>query len=211
MYRLLLALMLYGSAQGWAALATPVAISSIAVAGSTVTVTTSAVHGLTAISGFCTTAPSSVCSAIATVPTTTTFTFAQPSTGNVAVCASSCGTVTQAPRAVVLDISQSVQGVQNVRFLLWLTTTSPIATSAATQWVAKTGSIGATTAQGNAVLAGNFVERVYTENFPATFTIGDIQNFISKTFASQQAALQATTQPAAFYGSVLDGVGWGQQ
>src|SRR4051812_29605675 len=83
-----------------------VSISSIAVAAQTVTVTTASPHGLAVNSGFCLSAPASVCAVAKTIPSGTTLTFDQPSNVSVAVCASSCGTGDVSPKIVILDVPQ---------------------------------------------------------------------------------------------------------
>lgn len=194
----------------FAANATPVTVNSIAVAGSTVTVTTASAHGLAANQGFCLSNPGNVCSAVSTVPNSTTFTFAQPSNVTVAVCASSCGTSAPAPRVIVLDVSQPSAAQMNVHYLLWLTTTSGIG-GGSTSWRSVAASAGPTTAQSAAVAAGNFIEVNLTNSFPSTLTSAQLQTYMQNDYSTRQAALASNTQPAAYYGVIYDGSGWGQQ
>lgn len=186
-------------------------VSSIAVAGSTVTVTVAVAHGLAANAGVCLT-HTPVCTAVATVPTGTTFTFSQPSNVTVAACASSCGTVSTAPRIVILDVAQPNQAQQTVHYLLWLTTTKPIPRSgAASAWVAGAGSAGASSEQNAAISAGNFLEVNLYQTFPSSMTNAQIQTFLQNDYTTRQAALAANTQPGTYYGSVWDGLSWGVQ
>jgi len=192
--------------------AASVGVSSIAVAGSTVTVTTASAHGLAVNSAVCLSAPANVCTVAETVPTSTTLTFTQPSNVTVVVCPSSCGTASTVPRVAVLTVSAPSQAIQSVRYILWLFTTNPVPKSGATSaWIATNKSAGATTAQNNALAAGSFIEVGATENFPATMTTAQIQTFLQAAWTTQQQALANNTQPGAFYGSVWDGLAWSVQ
>lgn len=194
----------------FAATAAPVAVSTIAVAGSTVTVTTAANHNLAVTQGFCLSAPGPACSAIATVPNATSFTFTQPSNVTVAACAAACGTVVPAPRVIVLETFQGAQNQIGVHRLYWLTTTAPVPGSGSV-WTAKAGSAGASTAQSSAVAAGNFIEVNVSDSFPASLTTAQIQTAMQNDYNTRQANLAAISQPAAYFGSIWDGSGWGAQ
>src|SRR3954471_12297345 len=92
------------SALAFGSNATSVAVSTITVAGSTVTVNSTA-HGLTVNQGFCLTAPAGLCNVVAT-SSANSFTFTQSA---VTACASSCGTVTAGKKAIWLKTT-TVQG-----------------------------------------------------------------------------------------------------
>jgi hypothetical protein len=186
-----------------------VPITTIAVAGQTVTVTTGSAHGLAVNSGLCLSAPANVCSVAETVPTSTTLTFTQPSNTTVAPCASSCGTGQAAPHVFILTVTVPSQAIQSIRYGVWLCTTKPVPRSGFTSaWTAGPGSTGATTAQNNALVAGSFIETVLVENFPASSTTAEIQTFLQRVWQTQQAQLANNTQPGAFYGSTWNGTTW---
>jgi hypothetical protein len=189
------------------AFATSVNVSTVAVAGSTVTVTTASAHGLAVNTGICITS-TAACAVVATVPTSTTFTFPQPTTVTVAACASSCGTASLAPKIVILDVSQPSQAQQTIHYLLWLTTLTPLPRAATSAWTAGSASVGATTAQNNALASGSFIEVNLSQTFPSSLTTAQIQTFLQNDYTTRQAALAANTQPGAFYGSVWDGTAW---
>jgi hypothetical protein len=189
-----------------------VAVSTIGVAGATVTVTTGSAHGLSVNSGFCLSAPANVCAVAKTVPSGTTLTFDMPSNVTVAACAASCGTGDVAPKIIILDVPTSDQTSQVVHYLLWLTTLNPIPKTGGTSaWVAQNGSVGASTPQVNAIAAGAFIEKNISRAFPTTMTTAQIQVVLQNDYTTQQAALVAGTQPGAFYGFVWTGAAWVQQ
>lgn len=187
----------------FAATATPVAIASVAAAGNTLTVTTSAAHGLSATlpSGFCiagsSTAADNVCGVVATSPTSTTFTF---TLAGGAACAASCGTVTPAKRVIWLQTT-TVSGGYQVSYLLWLTTTAPVA--------GKTSAWGAASAaENNALSAGALIEIPRTQFFPAGTSLVNAETFMASDWTANQNALAASVQPGAFFGNFFDGFGW---
>jgi hypothetical protein len=187
-----------------------VGLTSIAVASGTVTVVTASAHGLAVNTGFCLSAPASVCAAAKTITNSTTFTFDMPSNVTVSACASSCGTGDLAPKAIVLGV-QASQTTQTVTYALWVTTLTPLPRSGATSaWTNAIGT-GATTAQNNALASGAFVELVTSFPFPASTTTATMQTIVQNAWTSAQAALAATTQPGAFYGFVWNGSTWVQQ
>lgn len=188
-----------------------VAVSTIGVAAQTVTVTTGSAHGFVVNQGICLT-NTAACAVIATVPTGTTLTFAQPSNVTVAACAATCGTALAAPKVIILDVAQPTQAQFTVHYLLWLTTQSPIpSTGASSAWKAGAGSAGATTPQTNAIAAGAVIELNLFQSFPSTMSTAQMQTFVQNDYTTRQAALAANTQPGAFYGSVWDGVAWSVQ
>lgn len=189
-----------------------VSVSTIGVTGPTVTVTTATAHGLTVNTGFCLSAPASVCAVAKTVPTGTTLTFDQPSNITVAACASSCGTGDVSPKIIILDVPTSDQTSQVIHYLLWLTTLNPIPKTGGTSaWVAQNGSAGASTAQVNALAAGSFLEKNISRAFPSTMTTAQIEVVLQNDYNTQQSAIAAGTQPGAFYGFVWTGSAWVQQ
>lgn len=186
-------------------------VSTIAVAGSTVTVTTAASHGL-AVNGAVCLSVTPACVVVNTVPNATSFTFTQPSNISVAVCSSACGTTTGAPRIIILDVQQPNQSQQTIHYLLWLTTVKPIPKSGAgSAWIAGAGSVGASPEQIAAMAAGNLIEQGFVYTCPVTLTTAQVQAYLQNDYTTRQAALVANTQPGQYYGSVWDGSGWGIQ
>jgi hypothetical protein len=204
---LVVALLLAGSPNAHAA----VSVSSIGVVGSTVTVTTATAHGLTVNTGFCLSAPASVCAVVKTVINSGSFAFDQPTNTTVSPCASSCGTGDLAPKVVVLPVSAS-QSTKTFSYLLWLTTLTPLPNAGATSaWTATATSAGASNAQNNALAAGSFLEVRKSVTFPASAAIGDVQTYMQNDYTSSQSSLAGNTQPGAFYGFVWNGSAWVQQ
>jgi hypothetical protein len=194
----LLILLLVLSARLFAANASAVAVQSIAVVGSTVTVNSTA-HGLAANQGFCLTAPAGICNTAATA-TTNAFTFT--ATG-VSACASSCGTVSPAKRAIWLSTSNSSGGYQ-VSYVLWLTTTQPIPSSGTSAFS------GASAQEKAALQLGNFMEVPRSEFFALGTTLANAEAQMQNDWTAQQAALAASVQPGQFFGNFFDGAGWTQ-
>jgi len=190
--------------------ATSVGVSSVAVSGQTVTVTTATAHGLGTNVGICITS-TAACGVVATVPSGTTFTFTAPTGTTVVACASSCGTASLAPKVIVLSVDAS-QSQQVIHYVMWLTTQTPMPHgSAASAWTAGGASAGPSQAQTNALSAGYFIEVPRTVSFPMSLPLVQIQTYVQNDYTASQAALAANTQPGAFYGSVWDGAAWGIQ
>jgi hypothetical protein len=176
--------------------ATPVTVSSTTVSGSIVTVNTSAANGLAVDQGMC--LSSGTCGVVATTPTGTQFTFTSP---GAAACASSCGTVSPAPRVVWLA-TNTISGQYQVNYVLWLTTTTPVPGSGSSAWTS------ATTAQKSALSAGYFIEIVRSVIFPFGTTEANVEAQMQNDYVAQQSALASSVQPGTFYGDVYDGTGW---
>ena len=181
-----------------------VGISSIAVTTSTVTVTTAASHGLAIGNSFCLTTPADVCGVVRTVPSGTQFTFDQPPTSvqaNVAACASSCGTGDVAPNVVVLGTTQS--GLrQNIVFVRWLTTLTPVVNlQAGSVWKSGIvpGSAGATAAMTRALQAGVFVEQVDSMSLPPVSAV-TLEAIFQADWVAAQNSFVGGTQPGQYYG-----------
>jgi hypothetical protein len=188
-----------------------VSVSTISVASGTVTVVTGSAHGLAVNSGFCLSAPASVCAVAKTVPNSTTFTFDMPSNVAVAACAASCGTGDLAPKLAVLPVSAS-QSTQTFSYVLWLTTLTPLPKAGAVSaWTASALSAGASAAQNNALAAGSFLEVARSVTFPITQAIGDVQIYMQNDWQASQTALQSNTQPGAYYGYTWNGLSWVRQ
>jgi hypothetical protein len=186
-------------------------VSTIAVASGTVTVTTATAHGLTVNTGFCLSAPASVCAVAKTITSATVFTFDVPTNVSVAACGSSCGTGDLAPKLAVLQVSAN-QSTKTFSYVLWLTTLTPLPKAGAVSaWTPTATSAGASTAQTSALAAGSFIEVARAVTFPQSTLIADVQTYMQNDYTSTQAALAANTQPGAFYGFVWTGSGWIQQ
>jgi hypothetical protein len=187
-----------------------VTISSIAVAGSTITVVTASAHGLAVNTGFCLSAPASVCAAAKTITNATTFAFDKPSNVTVSACAASCGTGDLAPKAIVLGV-QANETTQIVTYALWVTTLTPLPRSGATSaWTNAIGA-GASPSQNAALASGAFIEVVTSFPFPASTSTATMQTIVQNAWTSVQAAVSGTTAPGAFYGFVWNGTTWVQQ
>lgn len=179
-----------------AAVATPTAVSTITVVTSTVTVNSTA-HGLAVNQGFCLSA-SAVCGVVAT-STANSFTFTQAA---FTACASSCGTVQPAKKVVWLQTT-NVNGGYQVSYLLWETTITPVVNSSLTSaWS------GASTAEVNAIKAGNVIEIPGIIFFPTGTSLASAESTLALIYSTAQGALAASVQPGAFFGNYLDGVGW---
>lgn len=205
MRKLFLVLALLFARQALAVNASPVAISTIAFASGVVTVNTSTAHGLLASlpSAFCisgsSTSADNVCGVVTTAPTSTQFTFALASG---ATCASSCGTVLPAKRAIWL-VTSTVQGGYQVNYVLWLATTQPVA-GRVSAWS------GASTSENNALSSGSLIEVNRTIFFALGTTLAAAEAAIQQDWIAQQNALAASVQPGAFFGNFFDGSGWTQ-
>lgn len=197
------------------ALATPVSITSIAVAGNVATVTTSAAHGLLAtlpsafvITG-CTVAADNVCGVVQSVPNATTFTFNFPSAW--AVAAASNGSVAPARRWIALTTdSTSSPGNLIIDYILWIAVTNPAPGSSASRWIAQGSSAGASNAENNAIAAGYLIERAASMVRPVGTPGSSLIVDLDTIWTNAQNAQTGGTQPMGFYGFVWDGTGTAQ-
>lgn len=189
-------LCLAAAALSFAAPATPVAVSTIAVAGSTVTVNSTA-HGIIANQGFCLSAPASFCGTVVTAAANS-FTFTSAA---VAVCASSCGTVVPAKQIVALAISMPPN--QSAQFVCWLATTSAGAgRSGNSAWS------GASAAENTAIANGTTIEIPQSYAVPPGTALADFKLFAQRSCANLQSQLNSGVPPAFLLGNYFDGVGW---
>lgn len=180
----------------FAAPATPVAVSSIAVSGNTVTVNATA-HGIAVNRGFCLSAQN-YCGT-ASSATANSFTFAVAN-GTIAACASSCGTISPAKQIVALNITMPPNQIAN--FVCWLATSSPVPSSGKSAWS------GASVAENNAIAAGTTVE-VQPSPFPvAGATLTAFKAYAQQQCANLQSALDSGIAPAFLLGNYFDGSGW---
>jgi len=209
MRRFLLWLIMLGALPAMAANPEAVAISSIAVTSGTVTVTTSAAHGLSATlpSGFCITGSSvgvdNVCQVVVTTPLTTNFTF--PSSV-VTVCSSSCGSVAPAPRVINIQVSGQYTGNPTLNYVCWLATETPLAlTGFTSQWKANAQSAGPTAAQVTALSSGYFIEVSRSWALNAGVTTAQMNAYVVQDWTSLQSALTSSFQPSVYYGYFWDG------
>ena len=193
------ALLLCFTSAGHATTASPIIVSSTAVTGSTVTVTTAAAHGLVANQGFCNHSfTTAYCGVVVSAPSSTTFTFTQ--TGAVA-CAATCGSIVPAKKIIWL-VTNTVDGGYSVNYLLWLTTQQPVARAGATSaWP------NAATEENNAIAAGTFLEISRTQFFPLNTSLANAEAQMVNDYNAQQSNLAASVQPGQFYGNFFD-TGW---
>jgi len=182
-------------------LASPIAVSTITHSGNVVTVTTSAAHNLVANQGFSLTSvvPTSfnVNCTVASVPSSTTFTFNQTAPATY----TSGGSLLPAKECIILSVTVPQAGQFNIRYLLWLTTVSPIA-GGTSAWT------GASAQENAALTAGTTIEVQRSVTFPSTSTQTEIITSMAADFAAQQAALAGSVQPGTYYGIYFDGTGW---
>lgn len=173
-----------------------VTVNSIVGTG-TVTVTTAAAHGLAVNQGFCLSAPLNSCGVVATVPTTTTLTFA-----NGTACASSCGTIQAAKQIIVLNTTQVNALNWSANVLFWLTTTAPFPgkSSAFT---------GATAPELSAISAGSFVEVERSYQWSVSQPIASIKTELQNDYTAAQTTFAQSIQPGQFLGVFFNG-GWSQ-
>ncbi len=213
----LISFLLLACASLFAANATPVSISSIAVSGSTVTVNTGATHNLSAAGngqGFCIagsgTSADNVCGVVATAPTSTQLTFTM---SGLAACSTSCGTIAPAPQIIVLKATPLNGEMTMYTYLLWLTTQKPCPGPSSSSWTAasNSGSAGSTSAQNTAISQGWFVEQARTTQVPVGTAIATLQGLLQSDYTQQQAALANNPQPCIYYGQNFDGTGWAQK
>lgn len=188
---------LFLSALAFGSNASPITVSSISIAGNTVTVNATA-HGLAVNQGFCLSAPAGLCNVVAT-SSANSFTFSQAS---VTSCASSCGTVSPAKKVIWLQTT-TIQGGYQVSYVLWLTTTQPMSGTGASAYA------NATSQEKSALLAGNFIEITRTQFFPLSTTLANAEAQLQNDYNAQQNALAASVQPGQFYGNFFD-TGWTQ-
>ena len=186
------------SARMFGANASSIAVQTMTVAGSTVTVNSTA-HGIAVNQGFCISAPAGLCN-VAVSSTANSFTFT--ATG-VLACPSTCGTVTAAKRAIWLS-TQAVAGGYQVNYVLWLTTTQPVAGTGATAY------INATSQEKAALQVGNFIEVARSDFFPLSTTLLNAEAQLQNDYAAQQSQLASSVQPGQFFGNFFDGTGWTQ-
>lgn len=180
-----------------------VTVNSIAVSGSTVTVTTATAHGLAVNQGFCLSAPANICAVVATTPTGTTQTFAVPAGQTVSACGSSCGTSTAAKQILILDTSAPTSNTWSVNVAFWLTTAQPIKTTASSVFTQVTA------AENAAIAAGNFIEVRRNYTFATSYPTASVKAEIQADYTSAQATLASSIQPAQYYGIFYNG-GWSQ-
>jgi hypothetical protein len=181
-------------AVGHAATATPVTVTSITVAGQTVTVNATA-HGIVVNRGFCL-STQLFCGTAATAAANS-FTFTSAS---VVACASSCGTVRPAKQIIALQITPPPNQIASG--VCWLATTSPVPATSASAWS------GASQEEKNAIGVGTTME-VPIQPFPvAGATLASFKAYAQNACAGLQSALDTGIPPAFVLGNFFDGVGW---
>jgi hypothetical protein len=180
----------------FAAVATPVNVSSLSVSAGVVTVAASG-HGLSVGQGFCLSAPASFCGVV-TAQNASGFTF---NSTTVIACASSCGTVIAAKQIVALIITQPPNQVAS--FVCWLQTASPAPRGGGgSSWS------GATAPENAAIAAGTTVEVQQTYPVVPGTTLTDFKNYAQRTCSNLQTQLNSGVAPGFLLGNYFDGVGW---
>lgn len=110
-----------------------------------------------------------------------------------------------AKQVIVLSVdAKSLPAIINVRYLLWLTTPTPVpAPNFISQW---TGILPQETAD---LQKGGIIEEGYNQAFPVTLNHDQIELFLLAHYQARQNFLASTVQPGAFYGTFYDsGTGW---
>lgn len=189
------------SMPGFAQAVAGATVSSVAVSGGTATVTTSTAHSLVVNQGFCLTGTPNICGVVLTAPTATTLTFTPNAV--ISACASGCGPAVPAKQITVLDTSAPTANTWSVNVVFWLTTTQPIKSSGSSAYS------GATGAENAAIAHGDFIEVHRTYPFSTSYPIANVKAEIQADYASAQATLAASIQPAQYYGVYYNG-GWSQ-
>lgn len=110
-----------------------------------------------------------------------------------------------AKQVIVLSVdAKSSPAIINVRYLLWLTTPSPVpAPNFISQWT------GIAPQETTDIQAGKIIEEGYNQPFPSTLNHDQIETFLLAHYQARQTFLALTVQPGAFYGTFYDsGTGW---
>jgi hypothetical protein len=196
------------SIPGRSATATAVNITSVSVTSSVATVSCAPNNcNQNANYGFCINGTSdttyiNICGTALTGTGGTSFTFNCGGCSNESLGAA--GTVISAHEIIFL--AESMETAANkvtIPFLLWLTTTQPVANSALTSaWT------NATSQQVNAIKAGTTIEVPMSIQLPVTsFTKANAQSIAQLWFLGAETALINGIQPAQYFGQYCDPVG----
>ena len=108
-------------------------------------------------------------------------------------------------QCIVLETNSVANpGVINVRYLLWLTTASPVVNNSRTSAysLASAGEIAA-------IQAGTTIEEQYTVQFPSTMPISEMKVYLNRHITSRQNYWNSVPGPASFFQVFFDSVsGW---
>ena len=105
-----------------------------------------------------------------------------------------------AKQIIILNVSsQSQQGLVGVRYLLWLTTPSPVAILGATsQWA------GASAAENAAIAAGTTIEEGYSLQLPFNLSKAQLEALLNLHYTARQNEFAAQPQPGVVFGVFFD-------
>jgi hypothetical protein len=135
---------------------------------------------------------------VASVPTSTTFTYTQ---SGVTACAAACGSVVPAKKIIMLDTPQSGTGV-DAHYVCWSTTQQPVPHPGTTSaWT------GATSEENAAISAGVVMETLRSLPVPTGTTLAQAQALMLTDCNQLQSTLAGGVQPGQFYGDYFD-TGW---
>jgi hypothetical protein len=113
------------------------------------------------------------------------------------------GTVNPAKEIIILQTNPfGANSTVTVRYLLWLTTVTPVPGTSTSSWT------GASLQENAALVNGTTVELSRSVTLSATVTKAQLEAAIQSDFTAQQAAFAAAPAPGAFYGVIYDGTGW---
>ena len=112
-------------------------------------------------------------------------------------------------RIIVLTQNVSESEV-NYSVLFWFSITSGMRTqTAGSQWVANGTSVGASTAENQAIQAGTVLEEAHSFTFPVSTPIADIEAVLLQSWTNRNTQINGIG-PNQFYGAFNDSTtGWG--
>lgn len=202
---LLLFLSAFFIAPAFASIATPANISSIAVNGSTVTVTTATAHNVSSSDpGFCilnsSSTPDNVCGTATSITSSTVFVF---SLSGATACASSCGTAQPAP-VFMLKSSTPQFGQLSVTACMYVFVTAGVSISGGTSQCSGQFATALSGEINTAITNGLWVEYVATTPFSNSATLGTIEQYFQAMQFSYQLQQLA---PGGFTGHECDVTG----
>ena len=105
-----------------------------------------------------------------------------------------------AKQIIILNVStQSQNGLIGVRYLLWLTTASPVVIpGGASQW------LGASAAENAAIAAGTTIEEGYSLQLPFNLSKVQLEALLNLHYTARQNEFTAQPQPGVVFGVFYD-------
>lgn len=115
------------------------------------------------------------------------------------------------PKQIIVQ-SQSTSETEVIyNVLFWFPITKqPVTQTAGSSWTPSGTSLGASSAENQAIQAGTVKEEGHSYVFPINLAVANIEAFLQQAWANRNAQLngQGANQ---FYGSFFDGTTWGAQ